>query len=196
MQIEWNKLLSTILENDRVLLLPLQETDIDELWEISQDKDLSQYANKDLSIYSELKGYIASAIKQRQEGTCAVWKIVDKQTGKTAGSTRIAEISTHDERGQIGWTWIGKEFQGTGLNKAMKLEILKFGFEVLNLNRIELKADERNMQSQKAMLKMGATEEGVLRQHLKLHNGFIRNSIYFSVLKSEWPSVKERLLKT
>lgn len=188
-------LLNTKLENEWVRLEPLQVSDVDELWEISQDKDLSQFGHKDLSNYSVLKGYIESAISNREDGTCAVWKVVDKRSGKTAGSTRIAEISEYDERGQIGWTWIGKEFQGTGLNKAMKFEVLKFAFEILKLNRVEFKADERNLQSRKAMLKIGATEEGVLRQHLKLHNGFIRNSIYFSILKSEWPEIKNRLMK-
>ncbi|MEE1884537.1 GNAT family N-acetyltransferase [Pedobacter flavus] len=182
--------LNTILENKRVLLTPLIKEDIEDLWVLSQDSELSKFANKDLSIYTELEKYIESAIQQREAGTCAVWKVFDKLSGKVAGTTRIAEISLHDERGQIGWTWIGKEFQGTGLNKAMKFELLQFGFETLRLNRIEFKADERNLQSRKAMLKIGATEEGVLRQHLKLHNGYIRNSIYFSILKSEWPNVK------
>lgn len=186
-------LLNIKLENEWVKLEPLQVSDVDELWEISQDKDLSQFGHKDLGDYPTLKAYIESAIRNRKEGSCAVWKVVDKRTGKTAGSTRIAEISEHDERGQIGWTWIGKEFQGSGLNKAMKFEVLKYAFEALKLNRVEFKADERNLQSRKAMLKIGATEEGTLRQHLKLHNGFIRNSVYYSILKTEWPAIKERI---
>ena len=76
---------------------------------------------------------------------------------------------------------------------AMKYEIFRYGFETLGLNRIELKADERNMQSRKAMLKLGATEEGTLRQHMKIQDGYLRNTVFYSVLKSEWPEIKVKL---
>ncbi|RZL14643.1 MAG: N-acetyltransferase [Pedobacter sp.] len=187
------KNLSATLKNNKVLLRPLQISDEPLLWPIAQDPDLCMYANKDLTIREELGKYLRSAIAGRADGTCAVWTIIDAVSGKVAGSTRLAEISWPDARGQIGWTWIGKEFQGTGLNKAMKYEILKFGFESLGLNRIELKADERNMRSRKAMLGIGAREEGILREHLRLHTGFIRNSVYYSILKSEWPDIKKTL---
>src|SRR5690606_35277889 len=106
-----------------------------------------------------LKQYIESAIQKREAGLCAVWVIIDASTDTVVGCTRLAEISWNDERGQIGWTWISKAFQGKGLNKAMKFEILKYGFETLKLNRIELKPDARNIQSRKAILKIGAKEE-------------------------------------
>ena len=76
---------------------------------------------------------------------------------------------------------------------GLKYEILKYGFESLGLNRIELKADERNMQSRKAMLKLGATEEGTLRQHMKVQDGYLRNTVFYSILKSEWPEIKRRI---
>ena len=75
----------------------------------------------------------------------------------------------------------------------MKFEILKYGFETLSLNRIELKADERNVQSRRAILKLGATEEGTLRQHMKIADGFIRNTVFYSILKSEWPEIKTKM---
>ena len=180
------------LENDRVLLRPLAFTDESELQAIAYDKDLWFYGLTDLSRPGELRRYIQSAIAARDEGICAVWTIIDKQTDLIAGCTRLAEISWKDERGQIGWTWIGKRFQGSGLNKAMKHLILKYGFEELNLNRIELKADERNVQSRKAIRGIGATEEGVLRQHMKLHNGYLRNSVFYSILKSEWQDIESK----
>ena len=121
-----------------------------------------------------------------------MWTIIDKRTNKIAGCTRLAEISWKDERGQIGWTWLGKEFQGTGLNKAVKYLILEYGFDKLDLNRIELKADERNLQSRKAMKSIGATEEGTLRQHMKIHDGYLRNTVFYSFLKSEWEEIKGR----
>lgn len=185
--------LSQILQNQKVILRPLQQTDEELLWPIAQEKALWVYGLKDLSVRENLHQYIQSALADRAAGNCAVWTIVDAVSGKVAGCTRLAEISWKDERGQIGWTWIGKEFQGSGLNKAMKYEILKYGFETLCLNRIELKADERNVQSRKAILKLGATEEGTLRQHMKIADGFIRNTVFYSILKSEWPEIKLKL---
>jgi len=181
------------LQNQKVILRPLQESDEKLLWPIAQENELWIYGLKDLSVRENLHQYIQSALADREAGYCAVWVIIDAASGKVAGCTRLAEISWKDERGQIGWTWIGKEFQGSGLNKAMKYEILKYGFETLGLNRIELKADERNLQSRKAILKLGATEEGTLRQHMKIHDGFIRNTVFYSILKSEWPKIKVKL---
>ena len=184
--------LSITLENNRVLLRPLALADETELQVIANEEPLWVYGLSDLSQPGELKTYIQKAIEDREQGICAVWTIVDKQTNSVAGCTRLAEISWKDERGQIGWTWIGKKFQRSGLNKAMKYLILKYGFETLNLNRIELKADERNLQSRKAILGMGAKEEGVLRQHIKMHNGFLRNTVFYSILKEEWEEVQKR----
>lgn len=184
--------LSITLENNRVLLRPLALADEAELQVIANEEPLWVYGLSDLSQPGELKTYIQKAIEDREQGICAVWTIVDKQTNSVAGCTRLAEISWKDERGQIGWTWIGKKFQRSGLNKAMKYLILKYGFETLNLNRIELKADERNLQSRKAILGMGAKEEGVLRQHIKMHNGFLRNTVFYSILKEEWEEVQKR----
>lgn len=182
--------LSPILENDRVLLRPLSLADAAGLQVLADDPDLWTYGLSDLSQEGELQSYIQKAIKARDKGICAVWTIIDKQTNSIAGCTRLAEISWKDERGQIGWTWLGKGFQGSGLNKAMKFLILQYGFEELKLNRIELKADERNLRSRQAIKSIGATEEGILRQHMKIQGGFIRNTVFYSILKSEWNAVK------
>jgi len=185
--------LSLTLQNQKVILRPLQQSDEELLWPIAQEKELWIYGLKDLSEPGELAKYITSALKDNAAGIAAVWVVIDAATGRVAGCTRLAEISWKDERGQIGWTWIGKDFQGSGLNKAMKFEILQYGFETLGLNRIELKADERNLQSRKAIEKLGATYEGTLRSHMKIKDGFIRNTVFYSILKSEWPEVKKHM---
>ncbi len=187
-----NKLKPT-LQNEKVILRPLELSDEEELWTIAQEKELWVYGLKDLSEPGELRKYIESAIQSRTEGNAIIWVIVDAKTNTIAGCTRLAEISWKDERGQIGWTWIGKAFQGSGLNRAMKYEILKYGFETLGLNRIELKGDERNLQSRRAMEKIGAKYEGTLREHMKIKDGFIRNTVFYSILKSEWLSVCQSL---
>ncbi len=178
------------LESERTLLRPLKPEDERELQEVANDDSLWIYGLSDLSVPGELNKYIRSAIKDREDGICAVWTVVDKRSGRIAGCTRLSEISWRDERGQIGWTWIAREFQGSGLNKDMKFLILTFAFETLGLNRIELKADERNHQSRQAILSIGATREGVLREHMKLHDGYIRNTVFYSILRSEWETIK------
>jgi RimJ/RimL family protein N-acetyltransferase len=184
--------LNITLESERTLLRPLSKDDEKELQEIANDEELWLYSPSDLSKPGELKRYIANAVADRINGTCAIWTIIDKRTNSIAGCTRLSEISWKDERGQIGWTWIGRDFQGSGLNSDMKFLILSYAFEQLGLNRIELKADERNHRSRQAILSIGATREGVLREHIKLHNGYIRNTVYYSILRSEWDTIKEQ----
>ena len=184
--------LNISLESERTLLRPLTKDDELALQEVANDESLWIYGTSDLTKPGELKKYIASAIADRMKGICAIWVVIDKKTGRIAGCTRLADISWKDERGQIGWTWIGSDFQGSGLNRDMKFLILSYGFETLGLNRIELKADERNHRSRQAILGIGATREGVLREHIKLHDGYIRNTVYYSILRSEWETIKEQ----
>ena len=184
--------LNISLESERTLLRPLTKDDEPALQEIANDESLWIFGTSDLSKPGELKKYIANAIADRFNSICAIWVIIDKKTGSVAGCTRLADISWKDERAQIGWTWIGSDFQGSGLNRDMKFLILSYGFETLGLNRIELKVDERNHRSRQAILGIGATREGVLREHIKLHDGYIRNTVYYSILRSEWETIKEQ----
>lgn len=186
--------LKPILSNSKVTLRPLEATDEALLLPLALDKDLWTYGLKNLSVPGALEIYIKNALRARDNGTCAAWVILDHR-GNIAGCTRLAEISWKDGRGQIGWTWLGKEFQGTGINRAMKFEILQFGFTRLGLNRIELKADERNSRSRQAIARIGATQEGILRQHMKTHDGHLRNTVFYSILKSEWPGIKNQYFK-
>ncbi len=184
--------LNLSLESERALLRPLRSEDESALQPVADDDSLWIYGLTDLSKPGELKKYISDAIADRDKGIAAVWTVIDKHTNQVAGCTRLAEISWNDERGQIGWTWIGRDFQGSGLNKEMKFLILSYGFERLGLNRIEFKADERNHQSRQALLGIGATREGVLREHMKIHTGYIRNTVFYSILRSEWDTIKEQ----
>lgn len=178
------------LESERTLLRPLSPDDEAELQLIANDESLWIYGISDLSEPGELKKYILNALSERDNGTCAVWVVIDKKTNRIAGCTRLADISWKDERGQIGWTWIGHDFQGSGLNKDMKFLILNYGFDKLGLNRIEFKADERNHKSRQALIGIGAIREGVIREHMKLHTGYIRNTVIYGILKSEWDTIK------
>ncbi len=119
--------------------------------------------------------------------------IVETAKGKAVGSTRYMNIRSEHKSLEIGWTWLGQEWQCTPINTETKLLLLTHAFERMNCLRVEFKTDERNLRSQRALERIGATREGVLRKHMIVQNDFPRSSVYFSVIDSEWPAVKKRL---
>jgi RimJ/RimL family protein N-acetyltransferase len=121
--------------------------------------------------------------------------IVETAKGKVVGSTRYMNICNDNKSLEIGWTWLGQEWQRTHINTDVKLLLLSHAFERLGCLRVEFKTDERNLNSQRALERMGATREGVLRKHMIVQKDFSRNSVYFSVIDSEWPEVKQRLVQ-
>jgi RimJ/RimL family protein N-acetyltransferase len=120
--------------------------------------------------------------------------IVEPGKGKVVGSTRYLHIRQEHRSLEIGWTWLGQEWQRTGINTQVKLLLLSHAFERLGCVRVEFKTDERNARSQRALERIGATREGVLRNHMIVQGDYVRDSVYFSVIDRDWPQVKERLL--
>jgi RimJ/RimL family protein N-acetyltransferase len=120
--------------------------------------------------------------------------IVETQKGKVVGSTRYLNIRPEHRSLEIGWTWLGQEWQRTWVNTRVKLLLLSHAFDRLGCLRVEFKTDARNRRSLQALQRMGATREGVLRKHLIVQGDHSRDSVYFSVIDDEWPQVKERLL--
>lgn len=184
--------LQPVLSNSVVTLRPLQLVDEVILQPVANEKELWTYGLKDLSQPGVLRQYISDAIACREAGTCAVWTVFDHRSNKVAGCTRLMDISWYNESAQLGATWIGATWQGTGLNRAMKYEILNYAFESLKLNRIEFRVDERNMKSRRAVAGIGAHQEGILRQHMKTHDGFLRNTVIYSILKTEWGRISHK----
>ena len=184
---------SPILENKRVLLRPLQTSDVDALLEVALEPSLWEVGLTRVSNREELEQYIAIALKEREQGGGIPFVVIDKVTGKVAGSTRFCALVPQHKRTEIGYTWIHPSYQRSGLNRAMKFEMLRYAFEVMGLNRVELKTDERNEKSRNAMLAIGCKEEGIFRHHCVTWTGWLRNSVYFSILKEEWPEIKARV---
>lgn len=185
-----------ILENDSALLRPLQISDVGNLLEIATgDKNLLQFSPA--PIYSEvlLRNYIEKALQERKNKSRYYFSIFDKKKNAYAGSTSFLNISNGDSRVEIGATWIGKEFQRTGLNRNCKYLLLSFAFGELDAERVEIKTDERNTASRNAILKIGGKFEGILRSHTVMYDGFRRNTVYYSILKNEWENLKEDFLK-
>lgn len=178
------------LENDRVLLLPFDNKRNEELKEIIFDKEIWEFMGMNINNEQGFKNYLAKTIKDKNNGLCYPFLIIDKENNKVAGCTRYGNVDTASQKGEIGWTWLGTEFQGTGLNKACKYELLKFGFENIGFRRIQFSADKGNIVSQKAIENLGATKEGVFRNNYIASNGESRTDIYYSIIKEEWNALK------
>lgn len=184
-----------ILENDRVLLRPLVESDYEFLVPFAiNEPELWRYSLVTASGEKNMQNYIKAAIEDRKAGKSYPFCVVDKQTNEIAGSTRFYDYQKAHSTVQLGYTWYGKAFQGTGLNKNCKFLMLDFAFGILKLDRVEFRADFLNKRSIAAMKSIGCVEEGVLRSNCASPSGR-RDSIILSILKSEWESgVREKLI--
>ena len=140
-----------------------------------------------------MRAYVDTALAELDAGVSMPFVTVDRASGRTVGSTRYMSIEAPHRRLEIGTTWIGKSFQRTAINTEAKYLMLLHAFEVWQCIRVELKTDALNQKSRNAILRIGAKEEGTLRRHLITWTGRIRDSVYFSILDSEWPEAKARL---
>jgi len=184
-----------ILENAFVLLRPICNADIENLLTIAtKHKDLLQFSPSPIYSKELLKAYVDKAIENRQHNIRYTFCVFDKTKNLYAGSTSFLNISNADDRLEIGATWYGKDFQGTGINKNCKYLLLEFAFDTLHAERVEFKTDERNLASRRAIEKIGGKFEGLLRRHTLLHDGFRRNTVCYSILKSEWEHLKPHFL--
>ncbi|TDO72944.1 RimJ/RimL family protein N-acetyltransferase [Flavobacterium chryseum] len=185
-----------ILEDDLVLLRPLQESDVENLLEISiNEPETWKFSLVGADGKENLINYIKSAVKERENKKEFPFIVFDKKSQKYAGSTRFYDIQLAYKTLQLGYTWYGSAFRGTGLNKHCKFLLLQFAFETLGMERVEFRADNNNERSIAAMKSIGCKVEGVLRSHMPTASGYVRrNSIVLSILKDEWfDEVKENL---
>jgi RimJ/RimL family protein N-acetyltransferase len=187
-----------ILEDESILLRPLLETDVENLLEISlNEPETWEYSLVRANGKENLENYIKIALKAKENKTEFPFIVFDKKSGKYAGSTRFYDINLEFKTLQLGYTWYGKDFRGTGLNKRCKFLLLQFAFETLGMERVEFRADNNNQRSIAAMKSIGCTVEGVMRNHMPTFGSAIRrDSIILSILSNEWfDSVKENLKK-
>lgn len=177
-----------ILENDVVLLRPLHSEDYEHLVPFAiNEPTLWTYSLVSAKGKKGMRNYIDNALLKKEKEDSYPFIIYDKRKNKYAGSTRFYDFKPEHLSTQLGYTWYGKEFWGTGLNKNCKLLLLEYSFEVLNFERVELRADNNNARSIAAMKSIGCTVEGVFRSHVKAQEGR-RDSILLSILKEEWYS--------
>ena len=182
-----------VLEGRHVRLESLSLDHHPQLCEVGLDEELWRWTTSQIRTAEEKRAYIEEALAAQLAGTALPFAIIGKDADRVAGSTRYGNIERAHRRVEIGWTWIGRPWQRTAVNTEAKYLLLRHAFETLGCIRVELKTDSLNERSRQAILRLGAKEEGTLRNHMITASGRIRHTVYYSIIASEWPAVQARL---
>src|SRR5580693_3770029 len=181
------------LEGRHVRLEPLSQAHHAGLSAVGLDEQLWRWIPTPVGTPEEMSAYIATALDEQTRGVSLPFALVEKSSGRATGCTRYGNIDRTHHRVEIGWTWVAPEWQRTSVNTEAKYLLLRHAFETLGCIRVELKTDSLNEKSRAAILRIGAREEGIFRNHMITASGRIRHTVYFSIVDSEWPAVKARL---
>ncbi|WLD94224.1 GNAT family N-acetyltransferase [Alkalihalobacillus sp. AL-G] len=181
------------LKGEHVTIRPMEKEDLDELYNASGHEEIWSYMPMNITSKSDMELLIDQALEGRQKGNDFPFVIHDNKLGKLVGSTRFLDTSEVSRNLEIGWTWLSPDVWRTPVNTECKYLLLMHCFESLKTIRVQLKTDGRNIRSQNAIERIGAIREGVLRKSRVTYTGFVRDTVYFSILESEWPEVKKNL---
>lgn len=183
------------LEGNYVRLEPLRPEHADMLWGIAKDHlaDLFQWIPYKFQSREDFRKFNAMVLKEQERGVSIPFATHDGRSNQLVGTTRYMNMDLTNRKVEIGSTWIAPQWQRTVINTEAKYLMLRHAFETWNCMRVELKTDALNQRSRRAILRLGAKEEGTLRKHMVCWDGRQRDSIYFSILDTEWPEVKGQL---
>jgi RimJ/RimL family protein N-acetyltransferase len=177
-----------------VRLEPLSEAHVSDLSLVCSDENIWRYMlYGDVLSETQMRAWVMDMLDRQAAGADLPFAVIYLQTGRAIGATRYLDIQPHNRSLEIGGTWYGVDYQGTGVNTEAKYLLLKHAFEDLGCVRVQLKTDARNQRSQRAIERLGAVKEGVLRKHMILLDGYQRDSVFYSIIDTEWPGVKARL---
>ncbi|MFQ6388443.1 GNAT family N-acetyltransferase [Priestia aryabhattai] len=176
-----------------VKLVPLGKMHEQGLYEAAKPKEIWEHLPVKVHSLSDMKRLVESALKAKKEGRELPFAVFDIESHSIVGSTRFLDISLPNKSVEIGWTWYHPSVWRTRVNTECKYLLLKYCFEELKLHRVQFKTDVRNKRSREAIKRLGATQEGITRKHMVLPDGYVRDSVIFSVIDDEWPFVKKRL---
>ena len=176
-----------------VQLEPLSLLHVDGLCEQGLDPALWRWIPSSVSTPEEMRAYVEAALAEQARGQALPFVIRELASGRIVGNTRFGNISAADRRLEIGWTWVAASHQRTGVNTEAKTLLLTHAFETLGAHRVELKTDALNEKSRHAIARIGAVQEGIFRRHMICASGRVRDTVYFSIIDSEWPAVKAKL---
>lgn len=183
------------LSGEHIKILPLEEKHIKELYEAAKQPEIWTYLPIKVNNYEEFEELMLRALKVKNKMEEMPFVISHIATNSLIGSTRFLEISRKNKRLEIGWTWYRPSFWRTMVNTECKYLLLSYCFETLKLNRVQFKTDVENKRSRSAILRLGAYEEGIIRNHMILPDGRIRHSIVYSIIKEDWINIKENFKK-
>lgn len=181
------------LEGGRVRLEPLQLEHLDPLSDFALDTEIWRWMPFAVKTRDDLRCYIETLLEAQSAGSSLPFVMKDRASGCVVGASRFSNIDRANRRTEIGGTFIAPEWQRTFVNTEAKYLMLRHAFETWDAIRVELKTDSLNERSRTAILRIGAREEGTLRNHMIMPGGRFRHSVYFSILDSEWPSIKQNL---
>ena len=183
-----------ILTGKHICLEPLSETHISGLTEAGHDPAIWRYMPYgEVTTLEKMTEWVQHQLAGKTSGSELAFAVIHLQSGKVVGSTRYLDIRPEHRALEIGGTWYGTAFQRTVVNTEAKYLLLCHAFETLGCIRVQLKTDSRNERSQRAIERIGAKREGVLRNHMILPDGVYRDSVYYSIIENEWPGVKKQL---
>jgi RimJ/RimL family protein N-acetyltransferase len=182
-----------VLEGDVVRLEPLTMDHLPRLTEIGLAGDVFRYYTHPIRTPEAMRAFVEEALQEQAAGRTLAFTTVLRETGQAIGSTRFGSIDAANERVEIGWTWIGAPWQRSAVNTEAKYLMLRWAFGTLGCGRVEFKTDVNNTPSRRAIARLGAVEEGVLRRHMVRETGKARDSVYYSIIAEEWPAVRARL---
>ena len=181
------------LEAGHVRLEPLTQAHHAGLCEVGLDPELWRWIPFRVAGPEDMAAYIRAALEAQAAGTALPFATIDRNSARVVGSSRYMNIDTANRRVEIGSTWVARPWQRTVINTEAKYLMLRHAFEKLGCIRVELKTDSRNRRSRKAIQRIGARQEGILRNHMLTWSGRIRHTVYYSILDWEWPRVKAKL---
>lgn len=182
-----------VLEGKLIRLEPMTPAHLDGLTEVGLDPEIWRLTVVNPQTRADMRDYMESGLAAVRDGSGLPFVTMLKDSRRIVGSTRFGNYDPPNHRIEIGWTWIARQWQRTAVNTEAKYLMMSHAFEMLGCVRVELKTGVLNEPSRKAMLRIGAKEEGILRKHTLMWTGRYRDSIYYSVLDDEWPQVKARL---
>lgn len=188
----WDQLFE--LAGETVKLVPMEEHHLAGLWEAAKPEEIWEFTYSKVKTFEAVEKMVEIALQDREKGISYPFVVRDIHNDQILGSTRFLDISSAHKSVEIGWTWYNPNVWRTKVNTECKYLLLQHAFESWDLTRVQLKTDGRNVRSQKAIERLGAVKEGVLRKNTVIEDGYIRDTVIYSILKEEWPAVHSLLL--
>ncbi|MEM9338978.1 MAG: GNAT family N-acetyltransferase [Bacteroidota bacterium] len=183
------------LSDERITLKPLRSSDIDQMKKICGDPVIWKWFTADLADPSNMEKWMSDRLNASEEGSQMTYAVVLNEHQQVAGSSSYGHINWKEKALEIGWTWLGADYIGSGINKHMKFLMLSHAFDTMEIERVEIRTDEINVRSRRAIEKIGTQLDGTLRSHRQTLGNRRRNTVVYSIIKEEWNEIRTTIFK-